>query len=239
MLSSFEKAVREQGACQLLPNIAALKCRLDLAGGGKKGVEDWMKLAPDENKDFCILERYQYLTKARCYLSMGEFGKALALLEKLRYYAERYHRTYIHMEVKLLGAMAKYAVGGEWREEFLAALSEEGAAAQRLFEAIGKGALERELPDKEWRARILEDTGKMAVRYPLYLKRQLIKTPDFCDTALAILRLQAEGKSVTCIARELSMKESTVKYHTRENYRKLGVSGKADAVLAAREVGIL
>ncbi len=252
LLSSFEKAVREQGACQLLPNIAALKCRLDLAGGGgKKGVEDWMKLGPDENKDFCILERYQYLTKARCYLSMGEFGKALALLEKLRYYAERYHRTYIHMEVKLLGAMAKYAVGGEWREDFLAALreacsyrflrviSEEGAAAQRLFEAIGKGALERELPDKEWRARILEDTGKMAVRYPLYLKRQLIKTPDFCDTALAILRLQAEGKSVTCIARELSMKESTVKYHTRENYRKLGVSGKADAVLAARELGIL
>ena len=210
-----------------------------------------MKLAPDENKDFCILERYQYLTKARCYLSMGEFGKALALLEKLRYYAERYHRTYIHMEVKLLEAMAKYAVGGEWREDFLAALreacsyrflrviSEEGAEAQRLFEAIGKGALERELPDKEWRARILEDTGKMAVRYPLYLKRQLIKTPDFCDTALAILRLQAEGKSVTCIARELSMKESTVKYHTRENYRKLGVSGKADAVLAARELGIL
>lgn len=35
------------------------------------------------------------------------------------------------------------------------------------------------------------------------------------------------------------MKEATVKYHARENYRKLGVSGKADAVLAARNLGIL
>lgn len=251
VLASFEEAVREQGACQLLPNIAALKCRLNLLGGGKKAVEEWMEQAPDENRDFCILERYRYLTKVRCYLSVGEFGKAWALLEKLRYYAEKYHRTYIHIEVNLLGAMTKYAMGGQWREDFLAALkeachyrflrviSEEGAAAQELLGAVGKGVLERELPDKEWRVRLLEDTGKMAVRYPVYLKRQLIKTPDFCDTALAILRLQAEGKSVSCIARELSMKEATVKYHTRENYRKLGVSGKADAVLAARNLGIL
>ena len=35
------------------------------------------------------------------------------------------------------------------------------------------------------------------------------------------------------------MKEATVKYHVKENYRKLGVSGKADAVLAARNLGIL
>jgi DNA-binding CsgD family transcriptional regulator len=30
-----------------------------------------------------------------------------------------------------------------------------------------------------------------------------------------------------------------VKYHAKENYRKLGVSGKTDAVLMARSVGIL
>ncbi|MCX4274043.1 MAG: helix-turn-helix transcriptional regulator, partial [Acetatifactor sp.] len=62
---------------------------------------------------------------------------------------------------------------------------------------------------------------------------------DFCEAALSVLRLQAEGKSVGKIAQELSMKEATVKYHAKENYRKLGVSGKADAVLAARNLGIL
>lgn len=53
------------------------------------------------------------------------------------------------------------------------------------------------------------------------------------------LRLQAEGKRYGQIAGELSIRETTVKYHAKENYRKLGVSGKADAVLAARNLGIL
>ena len=79
----------------------------------------------------------------------------------------------------------------------------------------------------------------MAVRYPVYLKGQLAKAPDFCEAALCVLRLQAEGKSYGQIAEELSIKEATVKYHAKENYRKLGVSGKTDAVLAARNLGIL
>ena len=251
VLASFEKGVREQGAVQLLPNIGALKCRLALYQGDREAVSAWMVQAPDEDREFCIMERYRYLTKVRCYLSLGEYLKAQALLEKLRYYGEKCRRTYIRMEVCLLSAVAKYRTGGEWKAEFLSALkeacgyhflrlvSEEGAAVQELFTAAGKSLLEKEIPDKEWLSRLMEETGKVAVRYPVYLKGQLAKAPDFCEAALSVLRLQAEGKSVARIAQELSMKEATVKYHAKENYRKLGVSGKADAVLAARNLGIL
>ncbi len=251
VLASFEKGVREQGAVQLLPNIGALQCRLALYQGDKEAVSAWMAQAPDEDREFCIMERYRYLTKVRCYLSLGEYLKAQALLEKLRYYTEKCRRTYIRMEVRLLSAIAKYRTGGAWKEEFLSALkeacgyhfirliSEEGAAAQELFAAAGKNFLEKEIPDKKWLSRLMEETGKVAVRYPVYLKGQLAKAPDFCEAALSVLRLQAEGKSVGKIAQELSMKEATVKYHAKENYRKLGVSGKADAVLAARNLGIL
>ena len=251
VLASFEKGVREQGAVQLLPNIGALKCRLALYQGDKEAVSAWMAQAPDEDREFCIMERYRYLTKVRCYLSLGEYLKAQALLEKLRYYTEKCRRTYVRMEVCLLSAIAKYRTGGAWKEEFLSALkeacgyrfirfiSEEGAAAQELFVAAGKSFLEKEIPDKEWLSRLMGETGKVAVRYPVYLKGQLAKAPDFCEAALSVLRLQAEGKSVGKIAQELSMKEATVKYHAKENYRKLGVSGKADAVLAARNLGIL
>lgn len=131
---SFEEKVKEQGASKLLPNIDALKCRLALRNGDRELVEKWMDTAPDEEKEFYILERY---------------------------------------------------------------------------------------------------------RYPVYLKSRLAKAPDFCDTALAVLRLQAEGMSINRIAQELSMKSAAVKYHTQENYRKLGASGKTDAVLAARNLGIL
>ena len=251
VLASFEKGVREQGAVQLLPNIGALTCRLALYQGDKEAVSAWMAQAPDEDREFCVMERYRYLTKVRCYLSIGEYLKAQALLEKLRYYTEKCRRTYVRMEVCLLSAIAKYRTGGAWKEEFLSALkeacgyrfirliSEEGAAVQELFVAAGKSFLEKEIPDKEWLSRLMGETGKVAVRYPVYLKGQLAKAPDFCEAALSVLRLQAEGKSVGKIAQELSMKEATVKYHAKENYRKLGVSGKADAVLAARNLGIL
>ena len=251
VLASFEKGVRGQGAVQLLPNIGALRCRLALYQGDKEAVSAWMAQAPDEDREFCVMERYRYLTKVRCYLSIGEYLKAQALLEKLRYYTEKCRRTYVRMEVCLLSAIAKYRTGGAWKEEFLSALkeacgyrfirliSEEGAAAQELFVAARKSFLEKEIPDKEWLSRLMGETGKVAVRYPVYLKGQLAKAPDFCEAALSVLRLQAEGKSVGKIAQELSMKEATVKYHAKENYRKLGVSGKADAVLAARNLGIL
>lgn len=173
------------------------------------------------------------------------------LLEKLRYYAEKFHRTYIRMELNLLSAIVKRRLGSEWKKDFLDALteayeyrflrfiSEEGAAAQELFEAVGASFLKKELPDKEWLSRLLTETRKMAVRYPVYLKNQIARTRDFSEKALDILRLQAEGLSVNQIAERLGMKATTVKYHIQENYRKLGVSGKVDAVLAARNLGIL
>lgn len=250
-LASFEKRVRQENALQLLPNMEALKCRMALYEGDKDAVCRWMETAPDEDKEFCILERYRYLTKVRCYLSTGDHLKALALLEKLRYYAEQCQRTYIRMETGLLTAVVRYRMGEEWKTElqavlreaceyrFLRFISEEGAAVNELLRQIKKECLADEQLDNAWLEQLLQESNRIAVRYPVYLKRQLFATLDFSENALAILRLQAEGLSVTKIAERLSMKTETVKYHISENYRKLGVSGKADAMLTARSLNLL
>ena len=70
------------------------------------------------------MERYRYLTKVRCYLANGEYIKAQALLEKLRYYAEQTNRPYIQMETGLLSAITKERAGGPWQEELAAVLKE-------------------------------------------------------------------------------------------------------------------
>ena len=117
--------------------------------------------------------------------------------------------------------------------------SEEGAAINSLLQMARKECSNDPQIEQDWLRRLLTETAGMAVRYPVYLKKQLAEVPDFSQTALTILRLQADGLSVNKIAEQLNMKAVTVKYHTRENYRKLGVSGKTDAVLAARNLGIL
>lgn len=249
-LHSFEKKVRDEKALQLLPNIEALKCRLALYEGDMAAVNDWMAGAPDENREFYILDSYRFLTKLRCYIAQGEKMKALALLEKLRYYAEQCKRTYTKMEIGLLTAVIRERQGSEWQSgmvevlreaceyRFLRLISEEGPIVSGLLRQIEKDCLEDGQIDDKWFERLLDEAGNMAVRYPVYLKRQ-VAAQDFSETALAILRLQAEGLSMPQIAKRLKMKERTVRYHISQNYRKLGVIGKADAVLAARGLKLL
>lgn len=251
LLISFEQSVKENRAIQLLPNIQALRCRLSLYEGDLDSAERWMKTAPDEDIEFCSLERYRYLTKVRCYLERGEYLKAQALLEKLRYYAEQMDRPYVRMEVGLLSAVAKERAGGPWQEElsavlkeaehyrFLRLISEEGAAVWPLLQKEKKVLLEAGTLDQEWLSRLLAETEEIARRYPLYLKKRTAVAADFSDTALTILRLQADGLSLNQIAEKLSMKPFSVSYHIQENYRKLNVSRKADALLQARSLGII
>ena len=251
LLASFEQSVKENRAVQLLPNIQALRCRLALYEGDMDMVERWMKTAPDEDREFCVLERYRYLTKVRCYLANGEYTKAQALLEKLRYYAEQTGRPYVRMETGLLSAITKERVGGPWQEElatvlkeveryrFLRLITEEGAAVWPLFQREKKALQEAGTLNKDWLRRLLAEAEEVARRYPLYLKKRAAVAADFKGVALTILRLQADGLSVNRIAQRLDLKPDNVKYHIKENYRKLNVDNKTDALLAARSLGLL
>jgi LuxR family maltose regulon positive regulatory protein len=252
LIRSFEKRAYRENALQLLPNIKALKCRIALLAGDIDTCTHWMNTyAPNENADFCISDRFLYLTKVRCYIANGLYNEANALIKKLRDYSEKYDRKYIHMQCGILEAIAKYSMGLEWQKDFadtvkeisayrfIRIISEEGTAVLDMVKKIPKQCLfEREV-NREWYHNVIVETEKMARKYPVYLKKQLVDTPDFTETALKILSMQADGKSVKLIAHELNIDERTVKCQAADNYRKLGVSGKSDAVLAARNMGII
>ena len=251
LLDSFEKRVTDENIYKLLPNIKALRCRLDLLSGDTAEVKKWYEKAPDENVEFNALERYRYLTKIRCYIAFGEYTSAFALIEKLRYYGEKCGRTYILMELGVLTAILKKRLGGEWREDFMQTLktackykfvriiSEEGAAAAELLEAVRDGCAADKSIDSGWFERVFSEAKRVAVFYPLYLKGHRVTAADFNKTDLDILRMQADGYSVTEIAKMLEMNSRTVKYHVQENYKRLGVSGKAEAILTARNLKLL
>ena len=243
ILDSFQSAVEEQRVFQLLPNIKAMRCRIALYRGDMDAVREWMKSAPDEDKEFITMERYRYFTKVRCYLALGENLKALALLEKLSEYAELVHRTYVGMEAGLLGAVVRRRLGTEW-EPLLRAVLDEAESYQfvRLISELGPAILpllKAHGRDSPWFRQVLEETQQMSRRYPGYLSPRNAVRENFSSTALEILRLQSEGLSATQIAERLGMKSDNVRYHIKENYRKLGASGKAEAIAAARGLGLI
>lgn len=251
ILNSFEQKVVDYGAVQLLPNINALKCRIALYNTDMCSVDKWLEEAPDEIKEFFTLERYRYLTKIRCYIALCEYLKAFALIEKVRYYAEFYERTYILIELRILSAIVKYRMGNEWKHDFIQALqgaseyhfipiiSEEGAAVISLLDEIKKEIADNKKIENNWFESVRLQTRKMAAKYPLYLKPEIADTSDFSETALKIIRLQAQGCSLNEIADKLDMKINTVKYHIKQNYKKLGVSNKTDAVITAQKLNLI
>ena len=243
ILSSFQAAVEEQRVAQLLPNIQAVRCRLALYSGDMAAAEAWLKAAPDEDKEFITMERYRYLTKVRCYLALGENLKALALLEKLGEYAERCQRPYMRMEAGVLGAAVRQRLGAEWGPLLAAALDEaESYRFVRLISELGPAILpllKKQERGSPWFRQVLEETKQMSRRYPGYLSPRTAVREDFSGTALEILRLQSGGLTATQIAERLSMKPDTVRYHIKENYRKLGAAGKAEAIAAARGLGLI
>lgn len=246
MLESFRR-VAEREAPKLLPNIRAMFGRMDLYAGRIREVYQWLEEAPDEDAEFNGMERYRYLTKVRVYLAAGRKEKALLLLDKMRYYAEKAHRTYIAIEVRILAAIAMYRMGkDEWQEmlqeavtraedyHFVRILTREGAAIQELLKA---GMITWQNPD--FKKQVMEECEKMADFYPTYLKERQEQDVFLSDKALKILRLQAEGLSVDEIAQQIGLSKSGVKYYNKDTYKKLGVNNKAAAVAEARNRRLL
>lgn len=247
MLESFRQTAGRE-APKLLPNIRAMSIRMDLYTGRISEAYRWLsEEAPDEDAEFHTMKRYCYLTKIRVYLTAGRKEKALLLLDKMRFYAEKMHRTYIGIEATVLMAIAQYRLGQEcWQNtlqeavakaedyHFVRILTREGAA---LWELLRVGTVTWK--DAAFQKQVMAECEQMAGFYPAYLKEKQGGNVLLGDKALKILRLQAEGLSVEKIAEQIGLSKAGVKYYNQETYKKLGVNNKTAAVAEARNRRLL
>lgn len=254
LMQRFWERAQKENAQQLLPNIRTFQIRCALYAGERAMIAKWMETAPDEEIEFRTYDRFQFLTKVRVYLQMGRYEQAYNLLVKLQYYASMMKRTYILMECDLLMAVTLYRMGqDEWETfldkvltkaceyHFVRLLSREGVALQPLLARIKwpADASEDEPASRQaFLKEVCSETDQMARYYPGYLKAGQ-KDVRLSDTAVSILKLQAEGMSRADIAKRLHMTEANVKYHMAQNYKKLGVKNKAGAVMEGKKRGLI
>lgn len=246
MLESFRSGAAAD-APWLLDGIDTLRVRLQLYGGRLAPLQAWMRQAPDEEQEFCSLERYRYSVKVRVYLALGKTERAMRMAQRLLAYSQQRNRVFLELEMTLLLAVIQYRLGdGSWQEtlqqavdkageyRFVRVFSREGAAAWELFRAA-----EISWPDELYGKQVLRETRQMAELYPSYLRKSPEGTVQLSEKARKILRMQAEGLSVDQIAQELHLSRAGVKYYNQETYKKLGVSGKAAAITQARNRGLI
>mgnify|MGYP000399827176 CR=1 FL=1 len=124
VMQTFRERCKKE-APKLIANIDTFLCRLHLYRGDTAEILAWLESAPDENREFYILERFRYVTKVRVYLQQGKYEAAYNLLQQLLYYAKEMERTYIRIESTLLLAVTCYKMDRKvWKNLLQEAVSE-------------------------------------------------------------------------------------------------------------------
>lgn len=190
------------------------------------------------------------LSIARIMLARGDAGATLALLEPLCARAESTGQWRNLMEGRMLLALARWQAGEtehalhELRaaltlaapEGFLRVFLDEGEPMADLlarYIASQPPVFSASLREREHALRLLAAFGRAAG--PASASPPELLSPREVD----VLRLLATGRSNEAIASDLVLALSTVKWHVAHIYRKLGVRGRVQAIVRARDLRLI
>ena len=181
------------------------------------------------------------LSLARVLLAQGDSSAALAVLEPARRQAEEKGWPDQRLKIMVLQAIARHANGD--RDEALRILGEALALAEpngfvRTFVDEGapmagllaEAAAHGIMPD--YAARLLAAFETPADQSPALIEQ-------LSRRELEVLRLVAQGLSNHEISERLFLALSTVKGHNLKIFEKLQVKSRTEAIVRARELGLL
>ncbi|MBQ8108581.1 MAG: hypothetical protein IJ124_00265 [Clostridia bacterium] len=243
LMDSLIASLPEDAPQRLRRNLNIHRLTLMLLTGDTSRAQSWLyDEAPDENGDFVILDRYGYMLKLRLYILTAQWSRTPLLTAKLRQYFDSYDRPYMRAQLHLLQAVIDRRMGRDgWREELMSALAI--ARRYRLARVVADEGIaivdmlgELELPDESWERGVQRLVRAQAAHYPLWMK-QTANRPVFTDRERQVYSLMIAGYRNARIADILNITERTVKHHTAEIYRKLGVENRAEALKCAAELG--
>ena len=239
----------------MFPNVrpvAALKARVWIAQGSLGEALGWAHeqgLSTDD--DLSYLREFEHITLARVLLARYEgerversLHEATRLLERLLLAAEEGGRTGRVIEILVLRALARQALGDipaalacleravtlAEPEGYVRVFIDEGAPIASLLQAAAKQGTAR-----NYVRRLLAAVTETGPGSPV---QQALIEP-LSERELDVLRLLGTELDGPDIARELMVSLNTVRTHTKHIYAKLAVTNRRAAVRRAAELGLL
>jgi LuxR family maltose regulon positive regulatory protein len=241
--------------------IAAFRARIWAAQGRLGEALGWAReRSLSAHDDLSYPREFEHIILARVLLTRykrdradGSRLEALGLLERLLQAAEKGGRMGSAIEILVLQALAHHVQGDipsalapleraltlAEPEGFIRIFVDEGRPMAQL---LSEAAARRIMPD--YTARLLagfeagEHKGEDEPCLPPSLPAQPLAEP-LSQRELEVLRLIAQGLSNREIGQRLFLAVITVKGHNRNIFRKLQVRRRTEAVVRARELGLL
>ncbi|WP_080801512.1 LuxR C-terminal-related transcriptional regulator [Arabiibacter massiliensis] len=248
-------------AAHFLPNLKAYRAKLALFDADARTARAWMEEYFVTGAERIELVRvFQHFTTARALIVLGRAEEAERLLGALLEFGRGFNRPLDVGEAGTLLAALRWALGR--KDEAVEALAEalevlapygffraaadEGAAVEPVLKSLAdrlacpgyKGCLERGFVQEALLAAhergrrfrgVCANLGARRADKPVKLSKQQKR----------VLELLARGLRNAEIAAECGLSVPTVKSHIAAAYQKLGVHNAMDAILRARDLGLL
>lgn len=251
--------ITEQKAQFFLPNLRAYETRLALFDGDTAAAREWLANYFVVETDHVELFRaFQHFTTARAYLALGETDSARRYLLLLRDYGRNLNRPLDKAEAEVLLSILAWSKG-EKKEAaelllsvlesmqpygFIRIIADEGAAVLPILKrcsAIVQKAEYGGILSKSYLNEVILAAHAMSKHHKgiTYAMGQKDKPVKLSRQQTRMIELLAQGYKNVEIAGMTGLSIPTIKTHTSIAYRKLGVNNVLDAVLKARELGII
>ena len=245
MLRNRLEALPANASPRLRQNLKCAWLTMELMQGRTADALAWLASeAPDETREFIILDRYRYMLKLRLYIITGNWTKTRLLVNRLSDYFERYQRPYMRVQLYMLEALIdRRTAKAAWKEKLTAALSL--ARRYKLARVIADEGIavldmltESKLPEGLWEQGVLALTRTQAAACPGYM-RSIARRPTLSDREYQVYSLIISGMSNAKIAQLLNITVRAVKYHVTEIFRKMDVTTRSELMKKAYELGDL
>jgi LuxR family maltose regulon positive regulatory protein len=260
ILDAAEQFGRERLYRRLRASVLNEQVRLLLASGAvdearaalrRNGIDPARDAAADLGTPSTELEQ---VALARLLLAEGRIGPALTLLDRLAIRMERQGRMRRLLQILSLRAVALAGLGRQDRaldtlrralalgepEGFMRTFVDEGPSLKPLLADL----LKQDEGDAVYTAylrRLLHALAGPEARrtVPAVEERVGVLLEALSARELDVVRLLAAGCSNEELARRLALAPSTVKWHLRNIFDKLGVKSRTQAVIAAQQLRLL
>lgn len=262
LLNDADQYIESRGRAEhsLMRNLLAYKSKILLYDGSKAAARDWLEqpfvLTP---KYLELYKIYQHFTTARAYMVLAQTEKAMGHIEKLRRLAVDFGRPLDAAEAAVLQAVLEWATGKKEEAQltleealldmqtygFVRVFADEGASVLPILRKLAS----RQKDDRHDQKALLDAHYLNAVTVAAYEQSRRYKgiaanirtgkRVKLSHRQALIISLLSQGYRNVEIAESTGLSIHTVKSHCAAAYAKLDVNNAMDAVLKARELGMI
>ena len=257
VLKNVKEYILATSSQYLLKNVSAYEARTAISNGEKAAAEEWLRnyfVNESSFKEFYKI--YRNFTTVRAYILLMQIDKARDALSMLKTLSESYDRLLDTAEVNVLLSIVEWITGKRKEAQsrllsvlvtvqlygFVRIIANEGKAVLPILSSVIR-KLEKDNELSTPLYRFAKEIYILTYEHSKHFKgityKSEVVTIKLSFQQKRILGLLAKGHRNAEIVVITGLSINTIRTHTKAVYQKLDVNNSRDAILRAKQLGLI